>query len=125
MAKKLLVIDDEPGIIKVIEMVARQLGWDTRSLRNPAQAAETFIAFKPDLLLLDMIMPQKDGIDVLQELLSTGIPVKVALTSGYGDSYLRLGEGVARFHGCGNVSLLRKPFRRGELIELLLGLGME
>ena len=45
-----------------------------------------------------MIMPEKDGIDVLNEILLTGIPVKVVLTSGYSDSYLRLAEGVAKFH---------------------------
>lgn len=125
MAKKLLVIDDEPGIIQVIEMAARQLGWETQSLRDPVGAAETFIKFNPDLLLLDMIMPQKDGIDVLHEILSRQIPVKVVLTSGYGDSYLRLGVGVAKFHHCVDVSVLRKPFRRSELTELLNDQGVD
>ena len=69
--------------------------------------------------MLDMIMPEKDGIDVLNEILLTGIPVKVILTSGFSDSYLRLAEGVARFHDNEDVSVLRKPFRREELITLL------
>lgn len=125
MAKKLLVIDDEPGIIKVIEMAARQLGWETQSLSDSVGAAETFIKFKPDLLLLDMIMPLKDGIDVLHEILSSQIPVKVVLTSGYGDSYLRLGAEVAKFHHCVDVSVLHKPFRRSELMELLIDRGMD
>ena len=45
--------------------------------------------------------------------------MKVVLTSGFSDSYLRLAEGVAKFHDNPNVSILRKPFRREELIELL------
>ena len=53
-----------------------------RSLNSSAQATETFIAYRPDVLFLDMIMPEKDGIDVLNEILLTGIPVKVVLTSG-------------------------------------------
>ena len=56
---------------------------------------------------------------MLNEILLTGIPVKVVLTSGFSDSYLRLAEGVAKFHENENVSVLRKPFRREELVNLL------
>ena len=45
--------------------------------------------------------------------------MKVVLTSGFSDSYLRLAEGVAKFHDNPNVSILRKPFRRDELVDLL------
>jgi DNA-binding NtrC family response regulator len=122
MPKKLLVIDDQTGITKVVEMIARQLGLNARSINNSALATETFIAFEPDVIMLDMIMPEKDGIDVLNEILLTGIPVKVVLTSGYSDSYLRLAEGVAKFHEHPDVSILRKPFRREELKKLLTDL---
>lgn len=119
MAKKLLVIDDQTGITKVVEMIGKQLGLNAKSLNSSARATETFIAFKPDVLMLDMIMPEKDGIDVLNEILLTGIPVKVVLTSGFSESYLRLAEGVAKFHENPNVTVLRKPFRREELVRLL------
>lgn len=125
MAKKLLIIDDQTGITKVVEMIAKQVGLNARSLNSSSQATETFIAFKPDILMLDMIMPEKDGIDVLNEVLLTGHPVKVVLTSGFSDSYLRLAEGVAKFHDNPNVSILRKPFRRDELIGLLQRLAAE
>jgi len=121
-AKKLLVVDDQTGITKVVELIARQLGLNARSLNSSAQATETFIEFKPDVVMLDMIMPEKDGIDVLNEILLTGIPVKVVLTSGFSDSYLRQAEGVARFHEHPNVTILRKPFRREELMKLLTDL---
>jgi CheY-like chemotaxis protein len=119
MPKKLLVIDDQTGITKVVELIARQIGLTARSLNSSSEATEVFIAFKPDVVILDMIMPEKDGIDVLNEILLTGIPVKVVLTSGFSDSYLRLAEGVAKFHENDNVSVLRKPFRREELVSLL------
>ncbi len=76
------------SIRKVVEMIARQLGITTRTLNNSSQATGNFfIAFKPDILILDMILPEKDRIDVLNEVLLTGIPVKVVLTSGFSDSY--------------------------------------
>jgi CheY-like chemotaxis protein len=59
MAKKLLVVDDQTGITKVVELIARQLGLDVRSVNSSAQATETFIEFKPDVLMLHMIMPEK------------------------------------------------------------------
>jgi DNA-binding NtrC family response regulator len=125
MPKKLLVIDDQTGITKVVEMIARQLGLDARSLNSSAQATEVFIAFKPDILMIDMIMPEKDGIDVLNEILLTGIPTRVVLTSGFSNAYLRLAEGVARFHDSNQVSVLKKPFRREELMNLLKNLSGE
>jgi CheY-like chemotaxis protein len=125
MVKKLLVIDDQTGITKVVEMIGKQLGLNTKSLNSSAPATETFIAFKPDILMLDMIMPEKDGIDVLNEILLTGIPVKVVLTSGFSESYLRLAEGVAKFHDNPNVSILRKLFRREELMQLLTELAAD
>jgi DNA-binding NtrC family response regulator len=59
MAKKLLVIDDQTGITKVVELIARQLGLNVRSVNSSALATETFIEFKPDVLMLDMIMPER------------------------------------------------------------------
>ncbi len=66
-----------------------------------------------------MIMPEKDGIDVLDERLLTGQPARLIVMSGYGDAYPRLAQGVATFHGSKPVVVLRKPFRREELETLL------
>jgi CheY-like chemotaxis protein len=119
MPKKLLIVDDQPGITKVVGLIARQLGLEFKALNNSEHATEEFIEFRPDILMLDMIMPEKDGIDVLNEILLTGIPAHIVLTSGYSDAYLRLGEGVAKFHESGLVSVLKKPFRRADLVSLL------
>lgn len=119
MPKKLLIIDDQAGITKVIALVAEQIGLEVKVVNNPIVATETFIGFKPDVVMLDMIMPEKDGIDVLNEILLTGIRAKIVLTSGLSDAYLRLAEGVAKFHECDQVATLRKPFRRDELVAVL------
>ena len=125
MPKKLLIIDDQAGITKVVGLIARQLGLEFKALNSSLTATEEFIEYRPDILMLDMIMPEKDGIDVLNEILLTGIPARIVLTSGYSDAYLRLGEGVAKFHESGQVSVLKKPFRRADLVELLNTLSQE
>jgi len=119
MGKKLLMIDDDAGIARVVGLIARQLGMEFQTITNPLIANEVFAAYRPDIVIVDMIMAEKDGIEVLSEILATGIPTKVVLTSGFGDAYMRLGLSLAKFHGTEGVSLLKKPFRRAELIELL------
>ena len=119
MAKRLLIVDDQAGITKVVGLVATQLGLEHKALNTSTNATEEFIAYRPDVLMLDMIMPEKDGIDVLNEVLLSGIPTQIILTSGYSDAYLRLAQGVARFHDNPQVSVLKKPFRREELVETL------
>lgn len=119
MPHKLLVIDDQAGINAAVVRVATDLGLETMAVREPLKATEAFINFAPDLVLLDMIMPEKDGIDVLEEMMLTGLPAKLIIMSGHGEAYLRLAQGVAEFHGAAQVEVLRKPFRREDLEALL------
>lgn len=125
MSKKLLIVDDQAGITKVVGLIAEQLGMDFRAVNSPLKATDEFIKYRPDILILDMIMPEKDGIDVLNEILLTGIPARIVLTSAYSEAYLRLAEGVAKFYDSENVSVLKKPFRRAELVRLLTELSAD
>ena len=119
MTQKLLVIDDQPGINAIVGRIGTALGLETKAVREPLKAIETFIDFAPDVVLLDMIMPEKDGVDLLDEMLLTGHPTKFIIMSGYGDAYLRLAQGVAQFHGAQPPAVLHKPFRRQDLEVLL------
>ena len=119
MASKLLILDDDRGITTVLNHVAVALGYDVQVLNDPKQAVDVCEAFQPDVLMLDIIMPEMDGIDVLNDLLRRQSIPRVILMSGLSDSYLRLAEGVVAFHTGTSVAVLRKPFRRSELITLL------
>ena len=61
----------------------------------------------------------QDGVDVLNEILLTGVKTQIILTSGFSEAYLRLAESVARFHDSNDIYLLKKPLRRDELIGKL------
>jgi YesN/AraC family two-component response regulator len=65
------------------------------------------------------MMPNVDGIDVLNQVLAAGTGARLIVMSGYGKSYLQLGKAVAVFHEHPDITTLAKPFRRGELIDLL------
>jgi CheY-like chemotaxis protein len=106
-------------LTKVISHVAETLGYQTKVTNCPISATELFMEFNPDVVILDMIMPEMDGIDVLNEMLLTGNKTRVVLTSGLSDGYLKLAEGVARMHALDGVEVLRKPFTRDALASLL------
>jgi DNA-binding NtrC family response regulator len=118
-ARRLLVVDDQRGITKVIRTIATSLGFEVREINDPQAATEAFSEFRPHVLVLDLIMPEKDGLDVLNEVLVIDPKIEVVLTSGYGDTFLRLGDSVSKFHRDAGVRILRKPFRADALHELL------
>jgi CheY-like chemotaxis protein len=119
MTRRLLVVDDQVGLARVIQRVAEDMGYETMVTNQSSDAIDLFLTFNPDVVILDMIMPDKDGIEVLNEMALTGAKPRLVLTSGLSDGYLRLAEGVARFHQIGTVNVLRKPFRREELTSIL------
>lgn len=117
--QRLLIVDDQLALTKVVSLVARQAGFETMTVNAPQDAAQAFIDFKPDVVMVDMIMPEMDGIDVLHQIFLTNEPAHFILTSGYGNAYLRFGAAVAEFHERTEVSVLKKPFRREELLAAL------
>lgn len=119
--QKLLLIDDDQGISSVVGLISANVGMAFKSVSDPVLATQAFVDYRPDIVMLDMIMPEKDGIDVLQALFVTGIPTRFILTSGYGDAYLRMAAGIATFHGACPPDILAKPFRCTELRALLCG----
>jgi len=68
-AAKILIVDDEAADIRVLEWALRQAGFPNfRSVIDSTQAHEVFLQFQPDLVLLDLFMPQLDGFGVLAQL---------------------------------------------------------
>jgi CheY-like chemotaxis protein len=123
MGEKLLIIDDEIAVTQAVGLIASELGVEFKAVNTPLTAAEVFIDYQPDVVILDIVMPGKDGIDVLNDIMNSGIPTHVVLTSGVSEGYLRLGEAIARFHGGNPVRVLKKPFRHNELVQILANIA--
>ncbi len=119
MEKRLLVVDDDARLTSIVSLTATQLGFVTRQCNHSAEALDAFIEFKPHIAMIDLFMPEMDGIDVLHEFLLTGIPTQIVLTSGLGEELLPLAQEVTRFHGAEDPVFLPKPFRRAELVEVI------
>ena len=66
---RILIVDDEESVVLLLERMLRQDGYtNVVSTTDPRQALPLFETFRPDLLLLDVMMPYLDGFEVLEEL---------------------------------------------------------
>jgi two-component system response regulator ResD len=63
---KVLIVDDDENISEVIKMYLENSGYDTKVGNNGKEAQEFFVQYKPDIVLLDIMLPNVDGIDVLK-----------------------------------------------------------
>ena len=70
MAKKVIIAEDEPSLAKILNKKVISLGYETYMAPDGDEALKLFRRIQPDLLLLDIIMPKKNGFEVLQEIRS-------------------------------------------------------
>ncbi len=68
MTRSVLVVDDEPNIVLSLEFIMKQAGFDVRVARDGDEALGAIEASPPDLVLLDVMMPNRDGYDVCQTI---------------------------------------------------------
>ncbi len=69
-AKKVLIADDEPDIVEIISYNLTKEGYEISSAKNGVEALDKTNSFKPDLLILDIMMPKMNGIEVCKTLRS-------------------------------------------------------
>ncbi len=68
MATKILVVDDDLHICEVLKMNLENAGYEVKTAGDGAEAVDTFRTYEPDLVLLDIMMPRKDGWQVCREI---------------------------------------------------------
>ena len=106
----ILAVDDEQDILRLLNRILESAGYDVVLATNGALALELLEERKPDLVLLDIRMPELDGFQVLG-LIRQRADVPVVMLSGRGD--------VMAVHdalGLGADDYIRKPFRTLEIL---------
>jgi two-component system, OmpR family, response regulator MtrA len=107
---RVLVVDDDPSLGEMLGIVLRQEGFEPVFVRSGDQAIAAFHQAKPDLVLLDLMLPGKDGLEICRELrLESGVPI-VMLTAKTDtvDVVLGLESGADDY--------ITKPFSAKELV---------
>ena len=110
-----IVADDDASLSDLLSRVLKNLGHDVRWAKNGAEALALQKELPADLLVTDIIMPEKEGIETILEFRKTYPRIKIVAISGggsllRGDAYLSLAERVGA-----NVTLL-KPFRNADFV---------
>lgn len=113
MAKKILIVDDEKDLVEILTFRLEAAGYDVVSAQNGQEGLEKAKSEKPDLVLLDVMMPKMDGYQVCRALKLDGkykkVPI-IILTAKVEEGDKRTGETV------GADGYITKPFDSGELL---------
>ena len=119
--KRLLVVDDSPAFAEYVRNAAQTLGFEVEASRNGKVAKAAYHSFKPDIILLDMVMPEIDGIELVQWLSDEGCRARLIVVTGYSPHYADMTKTLAEAKGFELVKTLNKPVRLAELRAALAG----
>lgn len=113
MPRKILIVDDEPHMLRVTELSLKKGGYDLVIGRNGREALELAAREKPDLIVMDVNMPELDGLSALQQLKASpdtaGTPV--IMLTGRGHALTR-----EQAEAYGSAVFLTKPFSPTQLL---------
>jgi len=105
VTRRVLLVDDDPGAAAGLEALLEAMEWEVRRAETARQAYVEFAAFSPDVVLLDVELPDASGIDVLQQLKGYSESTPVIMISGAGTI-----DRVVATMKLGAETFLSKPF---------------
>jgi DNA-binding response OmpR family regulator len=125
-----LVIDDEPEIRDSIQQVLGRRGFDVVTVDNGADGIESFNQRRADVVIVDIIMPRCDGIQVIRRIRSTHAGARIVAITGGGNFHPEgyvpesaMVDGLLILASqCGADAVLTKPFRRHQLVSTVQSL---
>ena len=111
--KKVLIVDDEPDSLELVKLVLESAGFKTVSAANGIEALNQVDVSKPDLVLLDIMMPDMDGWEVFRKIKEKNSTLPIAILTAKAQNFDRL----LGLHVLKADDYIIKPFRKNELIS--------
>ncbi len=120
MAGKVLLIEDEPHIVEAIAFLLEREGWQVTTHSNGQDAAEVASRVAPDVIILDNMLPNKSGIEILKEIRSNATTSEkpVLMLTAKGQARDR-----AAAEEAGASMFMTKPFSNQEIIDTVKSLA--
>jgi EAL domain-containing protein (putative c-di-GMP-specific phosphodiesterase class I)/ActR/RegA family two-component response regulator len=118
-AGRLLVLDDDAGVAATIAFIAEDAGFEVRCTARPDEFLALVEQWHPTHIALDLLMPEKDGVEVLRDLAALSCQSRILLTSGMGRRILDAALRVGLERGLQVCGVLPKPFLPDTLRDLL------
>jgi two-component system chemotaxis response regulator CheY len=111
---KILITDDSAFMRQVVQNALKDLGAEFLQAENGDVAVELYREYTPDLVLLDVIMPVKNGVMALQEIKEINPDAKVMIVTSVGQE-----EMISKAKELGATDFVSKPFQAAKLQELV------
>jgi CheY-like chemotaxis protein len=106
---EVLVVDDDPAVVRLLKMTLRESGFDVTAARNGAEALEEVRRHEPQAILLDIEMPVMDGRTFFRELRGRHVDVPVLILSANNPRAVQRELGAQGYVG--------KPFDADDLVD--------
>ena len=107
MSASILIVDDDPQVARLCEIILKQAGYSVATVEDGRKALEALTTLDFDVILLDLVMPEMDGLEFLRELLKAKSEIKVAAMSGMFEGQFPNAAQLLSTKG-----ILSKPFSR-------------
>jgi DNA-binding response OmpR family regulator len=110
----ILIADDEPNILISLEFLMKREGYEVKLARDGQEAVDAIVQHRPDLVLLDVMMPRKTGFEVCQEIRAHDAvkATRILMLTAKGRD-----TDVAKGLALGVDAYMTKPFSTRELVE--------
>jgi DNA-binding response OmpR family regulator len=113
MPWRILIADDEPNIVTSLEFLMRRCNYEVCVARNGEEALQLVESFRPNVVLLDVMMPLKSGFEVCRQIRQNPAfePVRILMLSAHGRE-VEIDKGIA----LGADAYVTKPFSTRDLV---------
>lgn len=111
---KILVVDDAGFIRELLSGILIANGYSVIEARNGVEVIEQYRVFKPDMVIMDLVMPEKNGLQATEEILNEYPGAKIIACSTVDDELM-----VAKATEIGCVGFLKKPFTKADVLNVL------
>lgn len=120
--QRLLLCDDEPEVGAFVRRIAVGLGYEVHVTAQAEAFSGLYRAVRPDVVILDLVMPGTDGIELLRFLAQERSRARILLMSGFDPAIRKAALLLGEAHALAMVGTVAKPVRADELRALLAGL---
>ncbi len=104
----ILVVDDNEKLRSIFRLILKE--YETIEAKNGLEAVELYKKYSPDIVLMDILMPEMDGIEATKEIIKINSNAKIAAITAYSSKSKEILEAGAQ-------EVLKKPIRKNILIE--------
>ena len=114
---KIFLLDDDELIVSALSRLLKKSGYEVRTATSADNAAETILSWSPHVVLLDVRLPQRSGIDILQDLIAQGVPSQIVMLTADDTA-----ETAVKAMKLGAADYITKPFNTEEVKIMLRNL---